>query len=98
MPKAMYKDEDGIVKRDEEKCINCRMCVVACPYAAINSLKDKIIKCDLCEGDPVCIKYCSTNAIVYEEETKELVVRRKELAQRLLKPVDEEHMVSRERK
>jgi Fe-S-cluster-containing dehydrogenase component len=85
MPNAMYKDEDGIVKRDEDKCIGCRMCVAACPYAAINSLKDNIIKCNLCEGDPACVKYCSTNAIVYEEETKELVARRKEMADKLLK-------------
>lgn len=85
MTKAMYKDEDGIVKRDEDKCIGCRMCVVACPYAAVNSLNDKIIKCDLCDGDPLCVKYCSTKAIVYEEETKELVARRREMVERLLK-------------
>lgn len=85
MTNALYKDEDGIVKRNDDKCIGCRMCVAACPYAAISSLKDKIIKCDLCEGDPICVKYCSTNAIVYEEETKELVARRKEMAERLLK-------------
>ena len=85
MTKAMYKDEDGIVKRDEDKCIGCRMCVVACTYAAVNSLNDKIIKCDLCDGDPLCVKYCSTKAIVYEEETKELVARRREMVERLMK-------------
>jgi carbon-monoxide dehydrogenase iron sulfur subunit len=85
MTNALYKDEDGIVKLNEDKCIGCRMCVAACPYAAINSLNDKIIKCDLCDGDPVCVKYCSTNAIVYKEETKELVARRKEMADKLLR-------------
>jgi Fe-S-cluster-containing hydrogenase component 2 len=89
MPKALNKGEDGVVYRDADKCIGCRMCVAACPYSAINSLKGEIIKCDLCEGDPACVKYCSTNAIVYEEETIELTARRKELAQRLLKPVEE---------
>jgi Fe-S-cluster-containing hydrogenase component 2 len=71
MKSAIAKGEDGIVRVDKDKCIGCRMCVV--------------IKCDLCDGDPVCIKYCSTDAVVYEEESDELVDRRKELAQLILK-------------
>jgi Fe-S-cluster-containing dehydrogenase component len=82
---AMHKDEDGIVRVNEDKCIGCRMCVIACPYAAIISHKGKIVKCDLCGGDPQCIHFCSTNAITYEEENKEIVDRRKELAEILLK-------------
>ncbi len=85
MQKAIAKGEDDIVRIDPDKCIGCRMCVVACPYGAITSFDGDIIKCDLCDGDPVCIRYCSTNAVVYEEESDELVNRRKELAQLILK-------------
>ena len=31
---ATYKDEDGLVLMDYDKCIGCRFCVVACPYSA----------------------------------------------------------------
>lgn len=85
MKSAIAKDEDGIVRIDKDKCIGCRMCVVACPYGAITSFDGDIIKCDLCDGEPMCIKYCSTNAVVYEEESDEIVDRRKELAQLILK-------------
>ncbi len=85
MVRAITRDEDGIVRIDRDKCIGCRMCVIACPYGAINSFEGDIIKCDYCDGEPVCIKYCSTNAVVYEEENEEILERRKELAKLLLK-------------
>ena len=31
---ATYKDPDGIVLMHYERCIGCRLCVVACPYSA----------------------------------------------------------------
>lgn len=31
---ATYKDEDGLVLMDYDRCIGCRLCVVACPYSA----------------------------------------------------------------
>lgn len=30
---ATYRDEDGLVLMDYDKCIGCRFCVVACPYS-----------------------------------------------------------------
>lgn len=85
MKNAIAKGEDGIVRIDKDKCIGCRMCVVACPYGAIDSFKGEIIKCDLCDGEPVCIKFCSTNAVVYEEESEEIMQKRKDLVALILK-------------
>ena len=31
---ATYKDEDGLVLMHYDRCIGCRLCVVACPYSA----------------------------------------------------------------
>lgn len=34
---ATYKDEQGVVRMDYDRCIGCRYCLVACPYAARTS-------------------------------------------------------------
>ena len=79
-----YEIKDGVVIRDPDRCIGCRLCAVLCPYNAVTTIDDEIIKCDLCDGDPKCVKYCSTGAIEYLDETEELEKRRKKMAERFL--------------
>ena len=47
---------------DTAKCqgVSCLACVQACPYGALYFKKDAGIpvSCDLCGGDPMCIKFC----------------------------------------
>jgi len=50
----------GIVKVDSAVCIGCRQCVDACPHGGVRfGETDKVPRfCDLCGGDPICVKYC----------------------------------------
>ncbi len=48
----------------EDRCVGCRACVMACPFAGMQVLENrKVTKCDLCGGDPYCVKYCEMGAI-----------------------------------
>lgn len=58
----------GAYEIDEQMCVLCMACVAACPFGC--SLHDahvnKVVKCDLCGGDPVCAHFCPTKALRYE--------------------------------
>ena len=55
----------GRVEVDYEKCIGCRTCVSVCPFGAMHFVASdrKVIKCDLCDGDPQCVRFCDTKAV-----------------------------------
>jgi len=69
-PQNAYREGEFSVVHDDTKCILCGMCAMFCPNQGINFTGDALIKCDLCGGDPVCVKYCSTGAISYVESEK----------------------------
>lgn len=58
---ALERDpQTEAVVLNEAKCIGCHACVAACPFGAIQvSPKGEVLKCDLCEGDPTCVQFCS---------------------------------------
>jgi len=66
--KAISQNEEmGRVEIDYDVCIGCRMCVAICPFGAMgfDTLARKVIKCDFCDGDPQCVRFCETKAIQY---------------------------------
>jgi len=66
---ALTKDtETGIVTVNINECTGCGQCVDACEYEAIylHPGSGLAIKCDLCGGDPECVKSCPEGALKYE--------------------------------
>jgi Fe-S-cluster-containing hydrogenase component 2 len=81
----------GRVGWDEAKCIGCRMCTLACPFGAVvyETAKRRIVKCDLCGGNPECVAFCPTQALAYVDESEAVRMRRKAIAEELKKSFEE---------
>lgn len=80
---ALTKQEDGSVVWDDDKCIGCRYCMVACQFQIPTYDYDKAIdphiwKCDLCskrrqKGElPACVEICPNEALVFGKRTEVL--------------------------
>jgi anaerobic carbon-monoxide dehydrogenase iron sulfur subunit len=59
----------GAVVIEEAACKKCGICVMACPIGMITYPPDSKVpvKCDLCGGDPECVKHCRDGALTYQD-------------------------------
>jgi len=72
---ALEKQDDGILKRYNARCVSCKSCSLACPFGTIvpEMIPYLSSRCDLCinraddKNPPVCTKTCPEKAIRYEE-------------------------------
>jgi len=86
---AIYRGESGAVLIDYGRCIGCRMCITACPFGgpSVDPVTMQTVKCDLCDGDPKCAKYCVRGAIQYVRADEAAMKRRIEGARRISQAV-----------
>ena len=65
---ALERQDDGVLKRYNLRCVSCKCCSHACPFGTIffDKPSGTAAKCDLCAGDPACAHACPTGAIAFE--------------------------------
>jgi len=86
---AMYKTKEGPVIWQEDKCMGCRYCMIACPFDIpkfeYGSLNPKIRKCIMCydrlrEGKiPACAEACPQESILFGKRGDLLDIARKRI-------------------
>lgn len=77
-------DELGRNVVDHDKCIVCKMCVLACPFGAMkyDVRGNAVIKCEMCDGDPQCVAICDTHAVSFVDANTANVNIQREAASR----------------
>jgi len=84
--KAISRDELwSRVIVDYDICIGCRMCVAVCPFGCMSfdSMDKRVFKCDLCDGDPICVKFCQHDALQYVDASEQSAIKRTAAAEKL---------------
>lgn len=88
---AIHRDsETGAYLVDAERCVGCRLCVIACPLGAIeiHPYEHLAMNCDLCGGDPMCVKFCLPEALTYVSEEKIGFARKREAIEKLSRSLE----------
>lgn len=72
---AISEDEKtGAVVVNDDLCIGCGACIVACPFGVIfldpQTKGKRILKCDLCNGEPDCVRFCESRALDFVRREK----------------------------
>jgi len=54
------EDKTGAIQVDRSLCNGCQSCLQSCPHGGLffDAENGKPFTCDLCQGDPECLKVC----------------------------------------
>jgi len=67
---AIVRDkETNAVIIEEAICNGCGLCSELCPYSIpkIDENRGIAVKCNLCHGEPYCVRYCATEALTFND-------------------------------
>ena len=90
--KAIYKDQNGTILINQNKCIGCYMCYIVCPYGipVIDIKQSVAFKCDLCQKrlkqglEPICVAICPTNTLIFDDPIKVANTKKQEAIKNLI--------------
>lgn len=83
---AISRDEEtGAAVLNSDLCIGCKMCMIVCPFGGprIQPETRIITKCDLCGGDPECVKHCLYGALEFVDADEAAYIKRRAGAEKL---------------
>ncbi len=60
-----WDEAAGVVRFDADECTECGVCLEACPNVHIDAVDARIMICDLCDGDPLCVRWCPEGALTW---------------------------------
>ena len=70
---ALERQDNGVLKRYNMRCVSCKCCSHACPFGTIypETVPFYSTNCDFCvvssDSEPPCVAGCENNAIEYKE-------------------------------
>lgn len=70
---ALERQEDGVIKRYNLRCVSCKLCTQGCPFGTIypEMVGFYVSPCDYCTDraaeEPPCVSGCVRDAITFRE-------------------------------
>jgi Fe-S-cluster-containing dehydrogenase component len=70
---ALERQDDGVLKRYNMRCVSCKCCSQACPFGTIypDTVPFTVTRCDFCLSssvrEPPCVAGCVKQAIEYKD-------------------------------
>lgn len=77
----------GAMTIDRTMCVGCRTCLMACYFGAIsfNQGEKTVFKCELCGGDPQCVRFCQPGALKFVPVEQASLDKRMKTARKMMK-------------